>query len=57
MKKSIQEKEKQMALAKKDKESREAKVKILANKIANMPPTKAKELAAKRHTATSNASK
>ena len=44
MKKSIQEKEKQMALSKKDKESRLAKIKVLANKIANMPPPKAKEL-------------
>ena len=43
-KKSIQEKEKQMALSKKDKESRLAKIKVLANKIANMPPPKAKEL-------------
>ncbi|HMW04192.1 MAG TPA: flagellar protein FlbB [Leptospiraceae bacterium] len=41
MKKSIQEKEKQMAMAKKDLEKREAKVKVLANKIANMPPPKA----------------
>ena len=44
MKKSIQEKEKNMAKSKKDSESRENKIKVLANKIANMPPQKAKEL-------------
>ncbi len=44
MKKSIQDKETQLALNKKDRENRESKIKVLANKIANMPPTKARDI-------------
>lgn len=44
IKKSIQEKERQIAQTKIDQDKRENKIKVLANKIANMPPDKAKEL-------------
>ena len=44
MKKSIKDRENEILMRKKDEESRAKKLKVLANKIANMPPVKAKEL-------------
>lgn len=44
VKKSIKAREQEISQRKKDEDTRAGKLKVLANKIANMPPVKAKEL-------------